>query len=298
ISLAVVLSIAIAFFVTRNVTSHMSRRKSAEVALRRAHDQLEVKVQERTSELAAKNDQLEEEIIARKLVEDELRDSERHYRLLFESNPQPMWVFDEETLGFLAVNDAAVQKYGYSRAEFLGMTIEDLRPTKDIAGQSHHRANLSDGVRSYDPSIAWRHRKKDGSVIAVEITWHALNFSGRPAKLVLAQDITERKRAEEEIFLQKARFQQLFDNAPLGMLRVDENDLVVDANKQFETIFQYSLEEMRGRPLNDIVLPYAARREGAALSARVLNGEIIDLEAVRQRRDGALVPVHIYGLPI
>ena len=297
ISLAVVLSIAIAFFVTRNVTSHISRGQQAEIAWRQARDESEIRVQERTAELAAKNEQLKQEIAARGEIEDELRGSEQHYRLLFESNPQPMWVFDEETLVFLAVNDAAVEKYGYSRAEFLSMTMEDLRPTKDLA-LYQQKANRSDGVRSYDPSIARRHRTKAGSVMAVEITWHALSFSGRPAKLVLAQDITERKRAAEEILLQKARFQQLFDNAPLGMLRVDDNDLVVDANKQFETIFQYSLDEMRGRPLNDIVLPYVARKEGAALSARALEGEIIDVEAVRRRKDGTLIPVHIYGLPI
>jgi PAS domain S-box-containing protein len=114
----------------------------------------------------------------------------------------------------------------------------------------------------------------------------------------IIRDITERKRAESEILLQTVRFQQLFENAPLGILRVDQNDIVLDANREFEDIFQFSLDEMRGRPINEIVVPKAHREEGTTLSSRSLQGEIIDQESVRQRKDGTLIPVHIYGVPI
>jgi PAS domain S-box-containing protein len=125
-----------------------------------------------------------------------LRDSEGEYRLLFESNPHPMWVFDLETLSFLAVNDAAVHHYGYSREEFLAMTIKDIRPAEDIPELLDDIAGAPLGI---DVSGTWKHRKKDGTVIDVEITSHPLTFAARAAKFVLAHDVTARKRAEEEI---------------------------------------------------------------------------------------------------
>lgn len=132
-------------------------------------------------------------------AEEALLDSERRYRLLFLNNPHPMWVYDIETLAFLAVNDAAIHHYGYSREEFLGMTIKDIRPPEDVPALQENVAKVTTGI---DKAGVWRHRKKDGTIIYVEITSHTLNFEGRRAEVVLANDITERKLAEEE--LQKA----------------------------------------------------------------------------------------------
>jgi PAS domain S-box-containing protein len=124
------------------------------------------------------------------------RTSEGRYQLLFERNPLPMWVYDPTTLRFLAVNDAAVRRYGYSREEFLGMTIKDIRPAEDVP------ALLADvtGNRSspYVTSI-WRHQKKDGSLIDVEVTSHEFHIGEQKAKLVLANDITEQLRAEAQV---------------------------------------------------------------------------------------------------
>lgn len=122
-----------------------------------------------------------------------LRDSEERYRLLFESNPHPMWVYDLETLRFLAVNDAAVSHYGYSREEFLGMTIADIRPAEDLTRLRENVRAVSKGI---DRAGIWRHRKKNGEIIDVEITSHELSFGGRKCEVVLANDVSERKQAE------------------------------------------------------------------------------------------------------
>ena len=116
------------------------------------------------------------------------------FRVLFEDSPNPMWVYDTETLRFLDVNEAAIQQYGYSRDEFLRMRITEIRPGEDTdrllqtvhqeGGGKHRQAQ-------------WRHRTKDGRLIDVQITSHLLDFRGHRAALVLAQDITERVRSYE-----------------------------------------------------------------------------------------------------
>ena len=122
--------------------------------------------------------------------------SEEKYRLLFDSNPHPMWVYEIESLRFLAVNDAAVRHYGYSREEFLAMTIRDLRPAEDVPTLMD---TLSHRTAGLDKGGAWRHRKKDGTLIHVEITFHVVDFGGRRAKIVLANDVTERMKLEDQL---------------------------------------------------------------------------------------------------
>lgn len=129
---------------------------------------------------------------------------EAGFQLLFAHNPQPMWVYDLETLAFLEVNDAAVQQYGYSCAEFLRLRITAIRPPED---QARLLADVRRPRPHWQNSGEWRHCCKDGRVLDVVITSHTLDFKGRPAALVCAHDITARKRAEEErrLLLERAQ---------------------------------------------------------------------------------------------
>jgi two-component system cell cycle sensor histidine kinase/response regulator CckA len=123
--------------------------------------------------------------------------SEERYRMLFEASPLPMWVYDAETLQYLAINDAALRHYGYTRNEFLGMTIKDIRPPEDVDAVL---ASLSASGGPGSPMPAtWRHRTRDGTIIDVEITAGRIVFEGRRAALVLANDVTERLRLEERL---------------------------------------------------------------------------------------------------
>lgn len=133
--------------------------------------------------------------IQRRRNAERLRASEAQYRLLFADNPQPMWVYDRETLGFLAVNAAAVEHYGYTESDFLSMTLRDICAQQDVAQLENYLRNQPETANN---SGRWLHRKRDGSVIEVEITSEAINFSGRNARLVLASDVTQRMRAERE----------------------------------------------------------------------------------------------------
>ena len=129
-----------------------------------------------------------------------LFESEKRYKDLFKSNPNPMWVYDLETLKFLDVNQAAIINYGYTLEEFLSMTLKDIRPQEDV---SKLMDNLRTAEYGFEYSAGWKHLKKDGSIIDVEIRSNAIEYKGRKAKLVSAIDVTWRKISEEEI--QKSR---------------------------------------------------------------------------------------------
>lgn len=119
-----------------------------------------------------------------------------------------MWIYDFETLAFLAVNDAAVANYGYSREEFLKMTIKDIRPQEDVP---RLLADVRQNMKGHDAAGIWRHRKKSGEIFDVEIVSHELVWNGRSAKLALALDITERRQAEKAIKQAEERFRLVAD---------------------------------------------------------------------------------------
>ncbi|NMB90527.1 MAG: PAS domain S-box protein [Chloroflexi bacterium] len=127
---------------------------------------------------------------------DDLRDQEANFRLLFANHPHPMWVYDLTTLAFLEVNQAALKRYGYSRKEFLRMRITDIRPPEEVG---RLMKDLAQGRPTLQKSGPWMHRTKGGEDLWVEISSHMLQFQGRQAVLVMAQDVTERLRAEEQV---------------------------------------------------------------------------------------------------
>ncbi|MEH6875092.1 MAG: PAS domain S-box protein, partial [Candidatus Competibacter sp.] len=133
----------------------------------------------------------------------ELSESERRYRGLFEINPEPMWVYDLETLCFLAVNDMAVIRYGYSRDEFLRMTVVDIHPPADFPRLP---ASIGDRTGERGRERECRHQQRDGTVIDVEISSHPLQFQGRRAELVLVRDITERNRVQQTLRENEERY--------------------------------------------------------------------------------------------
>ena len=192
------------------------------------------------------------DITERKLAERALRDSEQRYREMFVANPQPMWVYDLATLRFLAVNDAALKKYGFSRDEFLAMTIKEIRPAEEVA---RLLANAFAGGEDLDEAGLWQHRTKGGRELLVEISSHVLSFDGRRAKVVLAHDVTERLRVEAERRAANERFEKLFRNAPEA-ISISEFDTgrFLQVNDAFCATFGYSVQEVIGRTAHELQL--------------------------------------------
>ena len=175
----------------------------------------------------------------RKRAEEALRDSEQRYRTLFDSNPLPMWVYDIETLRFIAVNDATIQHYGFSREELLRMKITEIRPEEEVASVMTLVPTLS-GRRG--PNI-FRHRKKNGEVIDAEITSFEFMSGGRRTRLVIAQDITERKRAEESLRRSEQQYRLLFERNLAGVYRTTVDGRILDCNEALARIFGYDTRE-------------------------------------------------------
>lgn len=185
-------------------------------------------------------------------IEEALRKSEAQYRLLFESNPQPMWVYDLATLRFLAVNNAAVNHYGYSRGEFLDMTILDIGPDDDV---DLLRTYIATGNPELDHAGEWRHRKKNGEIINVEITSNRVNFAGRAAEFVLANDITERRKAEDALRISEDRYRDLVDNSHELICTHDLEGRVLSVNPWAARALGYSQESLVGLNIRAGLLP-------------------------------------------
>jgi PAS domain S-box-containing protein len=218
-----------------------------------------------------------------------LRESEERYRLLFESNPHPMWVYDTETLEFLTVNAAALREYGYSRDEFRAMRLPDIRPAADVPALMRHIDPASDRIES---SAGWHHVRKDGSVIDVEIISHPLRFDGRPARLVLAWNVTERKRAEEALRRAHDELRALVEASPQAIVSIDTEDRVLSWPGSAERMFGWSAAEVVGRPLP--TLPPDLNDEAAELMRGALDGETVsEYQTSRLRKDGSRIAVNL-----
>jgi len=188
------------------------------------------------------------DITDRRRAQNALRESEERYRLLFHHSPLPMFVYDISTLAFLAANEAAVRSYGYSRSELLAMNLRDIRPPEERP-YLEHRLEIS----PLDQHAAV-HRKKDGTLIDVEVRAHSIDWFGKAARLAVVEDITERVRAEAAIRDSEAKFRALAESSPYAIVIARETR-VVFANRAAEEITGYSFAELAEMDAATILSP-------------------------------------------
>jgi PAS domain S-box-containing protein len=226
-----------------------------------------------------------------KRAEEMLRSSEQRYRSLFESNPNPMWIYDCETLSFLAVNEAAVRHYGFSHEEFRAMTIKDVRPPEDIP------ALMDDIGKTTTPlgkAGEWRHRKKNGDLIDVEIVSHQVTWEERPARLVLINDITERNRAQKV----RAELAAIIESSEDAIISKTLDGIITSWNRGAEKLFGYAEKEVIGKPMLILFPPDRVPEEKEILS-RLNRAEKVDhFETVRITKDGKSIDVSVTISPI
>lgn len=192
------------------------------------------------------------DISDRKKAVKALRDQEESYRKLFESNPHPMWVYNMETLGFMAVNNAAIAHYGYSSEEFLHMTIADIRPEEDITRLLENVTSVKAGL---DEAGIWRHKKKNGEIIWVEIVSHTIEWFGMKAEIVLVNDVTDRIKVEHELRVSEERFRKVVECSPNG-IAIYQDGKFVYVNPAGLTMFgAKDQNEMVGKEVLSVVHP-------------------------------------------
>lgn len=225
--------------------------------------------------------------------------SDPAFQELFFRNPLPMWLFDKASLQFVEVNPAAERLYGWSRDEFLAMTLADIRPPEDLPrllDVVRRPAGAPDADARH--SVGWRHLRKDGSLMWVDVYSHDFQVGERLLRLAVAHDVSGLKEVMERLELQSAYFSQLFHNSPEAILLLDDQDRVMDANHAFERLFLYRLEEITGHAVNQLIVPPEYLAEATQLSRSVLTRSSIERDTVRMRRDGTRVEVTTLGYPI
>jgi hypothetical protein len=155
------------------------------------------------------------DITAQRLAEARLRQSEASFRFLFEKNPNPMFLFEQEHLRFVAVNEAACLLYGYDRSEFQNLTLFDIRPAEDRELLSAHLADVDWTLRM---ERRWRHLRKDGTVMDVIVNAGPMQFGGQACQLVQVRDVTQQLRAEARLAEAEATLRQKQKLESLGQL--------------------------------------------------------------------------------
>lgn len=146
-----------------------------------------------------------QDVTERLRAEDALREREASYRLMFEANPHPMFVYDPADLRILGVNEAAVHRYGWSRGEFLSLTLAALHPPVELEPVRAKVQTLGPGILT---GVAWNHRTRSGEAMEVEVSSHGVQFEGRKGRLVLVHEVTERNRIERELRAKNAELER------------------------------------------------------------------------------------------
>ena len=195
------------------------------------------------------------------------RRADQQYRLLFDSNPVPMWVFDRKSYRFLAVNDAAVAQYGYTREEFLQRTIADIRLPEDVAGLLADVEKRTAGLQKVG---LWRHRRKDGSLIHAEIACHPLHFQGAEAMLVAATDVTHRMKTEQALRESQERYRAIFEDAVVGIFQGTATSGLLRVNRALAQLLGYASPEQMLRSVKDIGTQLLAEPEKFQQMMRLL----------------------------
>lgn len=218
------------------------------------------------------------DITDKKRAELVLKDSEYTYRYLFLNNPNPLWIYDLETLAFMAVNNAAISEYGFTEEEFLSMNITEIRPAEEVP-------RLLSAVRSvkktHSRTQGWKHLTKDGRLIDVIISGHGIIYNGRKSEIIMVHNVTEIMKAREEMIIAKTNLDATIDNIDNIIWSIDPDYRLLSANAAFKTMIKdkYDVDIELG---DSILIPVVKPEEVQLWKAyfdRSLSGEMVVLNA-------------------
>lgn len=232
------------------------------------------------------------DITERRGTEKVMREYAEQYRTIVSSTMFGFLLVNE--MGkILDVNDTYCNLSGYSREELLNISIADLE-AQDKPEEVAKRIQLV--IKAGTEQFESKHKAKDGRTFYVEVSLGYL--SSQRQFISFIRDITDRKRAEEEILSQKNRFEQLFENSPIAIALLDNQDKIIQINEAFTILFGYFLEEVKGHDLNDVIVPSELQAEAKSYSDQTREGNQICKESYRRRKDGSTIFVQIVGVPV
>lgn len=242
----------------------ISIRKAAEESLSQLNQELERRVQERTAAIIER---------------------EKEYRYLFENSPLPMLVLDLETFRYLAVNKQALIEYGYSREEFLEMTALDIRPAEDKSRFIELNHDFHTESENVNKGI-WRHLRKDGSIMLVEIIGHGIIFEGKECRLILSKDVTEKINAETQLKESESRYRSLVEQANDAIILMDSQFRFFDVNPAGLALTQYTKEEFIQLGVMDVLFEEEIEKDPLQIDQLLINKSSFRPRKIR-RKDGS-----------
>lgn len=238
------------------------------------------------------------DITERKKAETELGEKDKRFRALIENITDLISLVDGS--GKIIYASPSITKIlGYDVNKYENSEIFDYIAEEDLPVAKKLFEEVLSSPGNIVSNVQFRFRHADGHLMWHEATAHNLTGDSTIGAVVVNyRDITERKKAEQEIILQKSYFQQLFENSPEGIVILDNQDRILNANKGFEKMFQFSAEEIKGKILNSIIVPESMIEQATQMTLFVLKGEIIHRETERKRKDGSMVDVSVLAYPI
>ncbi|WP_407429613.1 PAS domain S-box protein [Arcticibacter sp.] len=214
------------------------------------------------------------DITDKKHAELVLKDSEYTYRYLFLNNPNPLWIYDRETLAFMAVNNAAISEYGFTEEEFLSMKITEIRPEEEVPRLLSSIVGVK-GVHSR--TKGWKHRTKNGKLLDVIISGHGIVYNGRECEIIMVHNVTEMMRAREEVIIAKTNLDASINNINNLIWSVDSEYRILSMNTVFKRQIKasYNLELSAGDSILLEALDPEQIKKWKTLYDKTLAGEVI-----------------------
>lgn len=233
------------------------------------------------------------DITERKKSEQLLKESEEKYRTIFFKSPLPIWIFNQKTLQFLEVNNAAIRHYGYSREEFLSMTLTDIRPPEDVPALLKDISKIKNS--STTAHGIWRHLKKNGEVIIVESTAHHIDYNDMKVRMVITNDITKKIKAEEELRQSETR---LIEAQALSKIGNWEIDLLQNTHYWSDELYKiFGIKKNGTAPNIDLFISFF-HADDRAIAKKIINEALKNYQASKIkfpfiRKDGKQRFAHI-----